>query len=381
MLMLGLAPFVKGRPTTFLYLVVICFFVGFRYETGFDWPVYKRIFLIYADGFSFGEIVFTSGFFGQEPGFLLSLAIGAVIFPNYEYVQAVYTLFLIYSIICLSRTVGVKNTALVVALALSFVIFTLGFSTVRQSLAIAIFNIGFALSLSGKTKWSYLVYGLSATFQLSVLVYLAAILVSRVMVRGNGSPNRGRFFVLCIASPVVLAILMQSAALLPGILGAKIAFYAEDFSFTEVNLLDLYLVLGFALIAWHVSVTGRREALQDPMILRLRIVIFTLAAIAISSTFVDVFRDRVSYELVILYSVYLGTVHVNNLWLARVSLGIFGSAFSIYFLTSTAGQLAFVPYQIALISIDEFAENDGKARQTKLFETINRDPPCMEDCD
>lgn len=162
----------QDLPLTFFLYIFIGVLGGIRFETGMDWPQYAD----YFDSISVEQGLFTS-YLSND--YKLAFEFGYFLL-NYliKYLGGgIALVFLIASVFCALSTYLLSsffpgNRVFIFAIYVSYNFIYMHFSTVRQSIAVGLFFIGLwmYLKLSNK-KLMLLFFGISASFQISALLY------------------------------------------------------------------------------------------------------------------------------------------------------------------------------------------------------------------
>lgn len=371
-LMFAFAPFARTRMAKALFFFGVVFFVSFRFETGFDWPVYKAIFEAFQSQFTVTQLIFYQFVYSQEAGFLLLTGIFASFLPNYEAFQALVSLVFLVSIWRLSLTVGVKNVAMVFALVFSYLLLTVGFSTVRQSLAIAVFNFGLIAVLSSRRWLGAFLFALSVTIQVSASIYIAAFVIVRAFLAFNRVPKFGAMIGIIVSILIGLFGVLPTVASFVPFLADRFSYYTEAFSdLSGFGLWGVFFFVAFISISAHVSYFPRNspDSFIKDMVLRSMIVV--LCAFSLATEFFPIIRDRASYEMWILYSVLLAKGGLRFKWEARLVAFSFGMVFTFLNVLSHPGRLAFVPYQNLVACHFSQCEGSGIDRQIQMSEELD----------
>jgi hypothetical protein len=369
---LGLAVVTQLRPVSIgirngIVFLVSLFIIGFRYEMGFDWPFYKDIFdqigIYDVRGFfeNFEYFHLISRF---ETGFLILFYFGARLFKEYELFQAFATLLFFFSFFRLGRAMGTRNIGIALVLCHLFLLFSLEFSTLRQSVAIAFFNLGFAAYLKGKRVPVALYFLLAVTMQVSSVIYIVALLIAIGAPRNVWLIFLALFFMVLPASMPVFVL--SVADLLPTAVGNKLVYYITEREYGNslieggISLafyLSVLFILTFELRRQKLTAVGRRNVL-----LKFGIVLVVLALLLFPIT---TLRNRVLYELVPFLS--LLAFSETLLRRARLRFVLFGTGtlfFSIALIQTSS--FMYVPYRNYLTSIVTGAESDGLDRYDRL---------------
>lgn len=363
------SPF-AGRWKAFVwsFAAFLVFFVSFRFETGFDWPVYKMLFSELQSRFTgFNASCFSENY-NQEILFVGVLGVMSQVFADYEIPQAIFSLFFLASIFLLGRAFRIANIALFVALALSYIILTVGFSTVRQSLAIAAFNFAIVLYLNRRHYACAALLTLCLLFQYSAAMYVFAFLLAVATSRRY----RSAWFDVGIFVGLASGALVGSAAFLllakTGVVvgSERVSFYVQMYSMRGINLWDILFSLVLIGISGHAIFSvlqfdrAEREILASRMML-------TLAALALGALLIPVIRERASYEMWVLYSVLLCSRISALRKLAICGAFAFAACYAALVGFRGAALLMFHPYQNYLI--EEFSSSKYPPRQYKQFIT------------
>ena len=363
--------FIERRLTTNIFLFAVFLFVGLRLETGFDWPVYKEIYATFQQDFSLLNVAVYVLKYGQEPGFLFLLGLSSQYLPNFEVFQALVTIALLWSTVFLAQAVGVRKTALVVAIAMTYLMLPVGFSTLRQSMAISFVNFGLAHFLRRKNARGALFFVLAALFQLSSLVYIAAFGAARFLGRTKQPPPLRTFLIATAGAAVLAPVAIQAISLVSRFAALKLEFYLEFSGTLQLSQLDLIFFVFFgacAVLSARVMVIPGTES---PYSNELRQLIMVLSAFGASSNFLTVLRDRVSNELFLLVSILLIMPGVRFRWFFVgffITFGLFNSVIDFF---PYPRYLAFAPYQNVVVSYLLGQESTGHDRSGNFMEILD----------
>ena len=178
------------RVSTFLFFVSCVFFICFRFETGSDWLIYKREFLdINFDNNFYSEIFRLSKEHSHEPFFSLSVYVLKYITNSFFYTNFLGGIFILNSYYCLSKNYNINSNYFTLILLL-FLIFTVHFSIIRQSVAMAFVNFGI-IAWNKNDLWKLLLFFLLAflfhnTSIIFITIFAVSIYISRAL--GNKIP-------------------------------------------------------------------------------------------------------------------------------------------------------------------------------------------------
>lgn len=364
---------VRRKINVLLIFFGVFLFVGLRMETGFDWPIYKDAFNYFQGGFSWSKIAVFQLQQSQETGFLLILGLLGQVMPNYEVAQALFALFFLYSFYKLSTTMPGARPALALAVFFSFFLLSIGFSTVRQALAISFFNMAlYQLFRQKRSRTIYLYLAAAIAVHVSAIIYVLVFLLARILTRTVGKIGlplhlTGSF---CLLMGLPSAFLLATA-LLPGIL-ERVAYYQNLTMFSNLSLFSLAFSVILLLMGSLVAFTrnGSSSPQEANTVFRNLIVLFS--AISFASLFFATLRDRLAYELILLFSIYISTQLTARNVIAIVVVVLFG----LYYQLSILGpprDLAFIPYQNSLILLLTATESTGAQRSSQYMEIYIED--------
>ena len=359
----------------FLFLIINLWFVGLHYEVGFDWVLYKDQFEEFSrlqPGEFYSAFSFFQQFYGHETGFLILSFLAAHILPTFEfYYLAVFAFFLV-SIISLARTMASRNLIASFLFIHLFLLFTLEFSTLRQIVAISIFNIGLACFFNRRTYVAYSLMVSAAFFQVSALIYLFAFLAS----------NRSNRKVLLYTAPVILfAVSLSFVSLLDvpfltalGSMGVKLVWYFElrEERFSPNVFEQVFFAMLFCLLASWSFYSIRKKPGLSASNKTVAKMIFVMCLLALAFFGINTIRNRIMYEIVILASLsaFVAETRLRS-YLKTVLCG-----WGVVFLTVSLlkpSSFVYVPYQNYAIYEVFDLESDGQERQERLrHELANR---------
>lgn len=359
---------IRGRIATHIFFILVFLFVGLRLETGFDWPVYKSIHQIFQESFTLTDVVLVSAFYGQEMGFLFSLGFTSYYFQSLEMFQAIVTILLLWSTAFLARTAGVQKLAMVIAIMMTYLMWSVGFSTLRQSMAISFFNFGLAFFMR-KQRFSGVAFFIAAvSFQMSSLIYIAAFILSRLLWRKNRPLRLRTFLIAAIGATAVLPIAMQAISMVSVIAAEKLEYYLALAPTMRFGLFEIFFALFFAAATFMVSSRMSRSSDEDAQGNDIPRLIMLLAAIGISTTFFAVMRDRISYEVFLLASIYLMTPGVRYRYYFVIFFVCFGLLHTSMSIFPYPARIAFEPYQNVIISYVFDQPSTGPERNGAFME-------------
>lgn len=370
MLALGLASFIRSNRMQIAFCVFVFVFVGLRYETGFDWPVYKRTFEIISVNFSLNGILAYSETFKVELGWLVITGLVGQLFPEYEFLQAIVALLFLVSTFKLCRALGVQNVAMAIAIASSFLLLTLLFSTTRQCFAVSLFNLAAVAAV--RRQWTLMVVlsAFAVSIHTSTTLYIAAMVYATV--RPSKLPSIAMVATMLALSVTFVLLIPIVAGSLPDILASRVIWYNLDQSFDNIGLWKIYFLILGSFITVYTLLIGPTDHGHNHASTFHRRLVIALAVMCMGTYSLDVIRDRISYEMFLVFSVYLARSDLPFRVIARVgafSLGLFFSMLNIF---APENRIVFMPYQSAVTVLLTGETGDGRARQELLQREFER---------
>lgn len=361
--------YLNMRLRTGTVVVLSFLFVGFRYQTGFDWSYYETLYdhILQTEFFSLSELLASQSLVASvEPGFVLTTFLASRLFPQFEFVAALYTLVLLLSIGKLGSVLGVKN----IGMALLFIhlplLFTLEFSTVRQSLAIAMFNFGLAYYFEKRRGLSIFFFGLSPLFQISGIMYLAVFF----MAIGSRRASRTVFIGL-IATLIVFStppMLLKLGSFLPPDIGAKLDWYVTERA-KGGGLIDLGTAFLLLLPTTLITLNLLRKKTHPHDAVTIFRIVALMSVIALAFVGEQTIRNRLMYEIVILLSllsfsrIYPVIPHMRKVLL---SFGLIMLALYLF----QSSRIMYMPYQNFLVWKALGLQSTAEERQTEYFRRL-----------
>jgi len=362
----------RNQSVLAIYLVAF-FFIGLRMETGFDWLVYKDVFDRFADGFSWEKIALIQLQYSQETGFLFLVGLLAQLIPNYEVIQAIFTLFFLYSFFKLASEIPGSRPALALAVFLSFFLLSVGLSTVRQALAMSLFNMGLYYFFRGRSPLYIYSFFIFATFiHVSAAAYIIIFIAARMYKKLIG--RIGIFSHVALSGALFFAlplVFFTTLAMFPNF-SSRAAYYE---GITLTNNINLFSI-AFAAVMLLTGFVATQKRQTSSEALEKFIILGNMTAIFSSVTFASIFfltlRDRLAYELIVLFSIYVSTHLSLKNFLSMGVVTIFGLFYQFAILRPPR-DLAFVPYQNSLILFISGSESTGVQRSSQYMEIFIED--------
>lgn len=358
-------------------LAFLCFtiyFVAFRFETGFDWPIYKAL---YSIGKEAGTVDFGgySRIYNGEPLYIITQSLLAKIFPSYEYLQFIYSAIFLSSLFYFGVNFARAKVFEFLSIVMSYLVLTVGFSTVRQSLAISFVLLALVLFNRGRFYFAAAIAVVGVFFHYSAILYVAAFLICIASIRFDRTRGVATFSVVLIAilCSYVCIFLAWKFGILPS--GERVHYYAAALQNYRFGLWDGMFAALFIGMAGHVMISeaffsrNLEHGKIHEMISRM---VLVLAAISFASLILPVVRDRLSYLLWILYAVFLTRPGVFLRKLATISVVAFGILFNVIAHFRYPNSLMFLPYQNSITGSTGGAGRSGGERYNEFIIEHNK---------
>jgi hypothetical protein len=351
----------------FFFFIPTILIIGFRYEVGFDWHLYKFQFNQFSDisiTDFFSQFPVHMATYSHEPFFLITSYLFSQILPEYEYMQiAVYLLFM-YSTYKLGKVLRVSNIIASFIPIHFFLLFTLEFSAIRQIIAISFFNIGLAFFLQRKQRKMLGFYIIATLNQFSSLFYIIA--------QNLATSNSKRKHIFLILSIFVVAFLTLGGLnslltlLLPDFIGSKLNFYLFEREYKpslviQIAFLTVWLVTIFVLLK-------ARKKMKKKVLLVTHIILL-LCFLAIATLWLAVVHNRLMYELIILISLLVYGPEFSHQKVLRYFILLAGLLFFTFSMKATTS-FVFIPYQNYIWFQLNGYESNGYQRYDEYLQLI-----------
>lgn len=363
---------VTGARRSFPLLGMVTFlFLALRFETGYDWPDYKHLYELTPSIFdgSFRDILDVANSELKEPLFVLLIGVLKALGGDFQSLIVFCAAVQVFGF-CLFIALLTDRPVLVFVLSVSWLIFTLYMSTLRQGLAVTLF-MGFMVLMDRRRLVLATLVGLvGLMFQYSSIAYFLIYFVARFT-----KSNRVVLFIFAFVALVALLGVDFSQTILeflggfgPGIVNEKIDYYLNtaeiransfDKAYTFLFSTAVFLLLYF-------FPPAEKEA-------RLVKVMHGMALLycIIAVFFYDfpLLRNRVQYlVLPFCYFFVARIIYGMNL---RCRSGVYTAlvlinGFYFYLFLDKASSAPFVPYQDFLTHVSTGDYGDGLNRYEQL---------------
>ena len=225
--------FFAGRKRVFILSCFSVFlFIVFRFETGYDWPNYADLYLVLPEfgSYDISKVMVGADQYNMEPVFAIFISWIKVLFGgNFQWVIFFQSVLLVGSLAFLISNLP-NSRASVFAVCFSWLVFSLYFSVLRQSVSVSLFWMGVAFYFKDKRWSSCWLFFASILFQYSAVAYLLVFLVS---LRQYTKRFMWMVFLACLflsffSEQLVGSLLAPLAVLDFSFVGSKVSFYLYD---------------------------------------------------------------------------------------------------------------------------------------------------------
>ena len=351
------------RIATFLTFLVYIFFVGFRFETGFDWLGYRNEFYSLDFNNNFLDEIFSKAeLYKHEPFYVFSVYVIKYFLPDFFFIIFLSSFLLYYSYKKLAITFNINVNSLLLVVLL-FSLFTVSFSVIRQSIAIAFFNLAIVNWVNKKHKKLVLFLVLAFLFHFSSILYIGVFFVSIFIsrIKRVDIPFKIYGIILFVGVIIPQVITFDNSTRI----GKKLNYYFSHNFNGNIFEIAFNLVLYLAILLF-LYVLRKKATKQLSWILHYIILSILLSLIFFS---INPIRNRIFYELIILLSIYLLVHKKSMFWLKDIKLLFLYGFGSVLFIASTLKlySIAFTPYQ-SYFQVWFFNDyGNGEARQEYIY--------------
>lgn len=361
--------FIREKRIFLLSIVVFFFFLALRVDTGYDWPVYQRVFESISSFSNFTEIRNISSSFSQEVGFVFLLAILKSISSEFQIVIITISIietFALYKFLELTS----KSPSMVLAIVGTWLLFTLYFSVLRQGLAVAFFFLFFIYMHHKFYIRSILMMIFSLSVQMSSLAYFLLYWL------GSFKIKRSLILFMFICSLIggyfskqitlTLFYLIHNSGL--PIIAEKAIWYMEGRE-TVVNIYDKIFVYTYSTVMFYFLYSTWNSYKNTIWI---RISFIAVLFIFIQLLFIDypLIRNRIQYIafsmqfVLIINYFYNETIYIKFI----IATILFVTVFTYFtMMLNRSYSIVFVPYQDYIrYKLFDF-KSTGEERQEEMF--------------
>jgi hypothetical protein len=344
----GLFDFVfKKKQIYYFSVAVFLFFISLRYETGYDWPVYKKVFDNIRGMVTWTELTEACKTYSMEPLFLLMVSLLKSITDDFQiliifvYIIEVYALHKFLKIFYCGR-------ALTIAVIGTWLLFSLYFSVLRQGLAVSFFLLFYVSNFYRNNLKAFLFFLFSITTQFSSIIYYLLFFCTKYHFTKKSFLTLAIFsFVFSFFSAPISNLIFEAISRLNiPVLSAKTEWYAHG-RIVHTNTFDLvyvYIYGGvfsyFLYKVWPIY----NNTLYHPLL------IFSSVFIFIQFFFIDypLLRNRIQYvaflmQFLIFIDYFYKKTFTERLIVFSSLMIVFFGYFSLFLIKESS--LPLIPYQ------------------------------------
>jgi EpsG family len=354
------------------YFLLFMVFVGFRFETGYDWPVYKDQFEItrLEEFWSIWDSVLAQQIINnQDLGYLIISFLGSKLFGSYELFQSAIAAFFILSVFRLGKALGHPNVILAITIASTLIMLSLEFSTLRQCLAISFFNFAICCFLDKRlwqsAFWACLAISTQFSAAIYVVIFLISVFTNKRIVLATVIGGVSVFAItLLVNSGIGLSILPANSLL-------KLQSYQGQ-NYDGGIFVDLFFfLLAITVICYCLYLPKVNHTKSEHVLILRKFTIFS-ALLMLMFLGLPTIRDRIAYEMAILFGFLAAWPEKQLQYLALMSRAAFvllGTTYTANLLLGDKG-LPFIPYQNYLVYQFYGLPSDGRARVDRTIELL-----------
>lgn len=329
------------KVSSIIVFILYVIFVGFRFETGFDWIMYTTEFkTINFENTFLDEILRISKKYSHEPFYVIIVYWIKFFFKDFFFITFLTSLLLYYSYKKIAQEFKININLLILSLLL-YLLFTVHFSLIRQSLAIAFFNFAIVQWNKKDIKYTVLLLIVSFLFHFSAIIYISLFTSSVLLTKYRGRKLHYKLF---------LGLLMAGVFLPRNInfgdktrIGRKLNFYfSYDF---DVNILEVTFTIVFY-ISVLLLIAKIIKKLEDKYLWMANFVVLSII-VSISFISINTFRNRIFYQMIVVVAIIVLTYGNTIFWrkeLQKTLFLMFGLTLYIASIVKFYG-IAYIPYQ------------------------------------
>jgi len=271
------------------FRAIIWFIIVFRFKTGFDWEFYQE----YYASLLLDAPTEIHRF--MEPGFVaLNWALSRIT-PDIQVLFWLCSIAVLSAFWLTERLISRWVIGTYYMVVANFLLFSVFFSVVRQSLALALCLLAILAIVESQRLQAVALLILSPLFQIFGAVYSGIVLVAAVTGKWHGKALLGAYIAVAVLGR--LAWWLAGIIQLPGTLGGRINYYAHIGSAG----IDIETIFVFVLASAFIIVLGYRYFWQssDDVTGKLLARIAMLTALMVLVVVdIEIIRNRLIYLLV-----------------------------------------------------------------------------------
>lgn len=233
-------------------LIVLVVFVGLRYQLGYDWIAYERLFEFTTGRFSLQEYYLSRSVLSTEPLFYLLNIVIRDMGGSFEILLLVLAIFNLSVIDNMSSRIAPGSQPFVWLFYFCLAILAVQFNILRQAVASSFVILCLLNLAEGRPPRAAIYFTLGLGFHVSILMFLPVILAFRFVPKYRTVATIIIALFALFASGAFIGGTLISAAggVLPSFVGSKVDNYTDSFAgggLSGVSPLSLILVFTYLL--------------------------------------------------------------------------------------------------------------------------------------
>lgn len=350
-------------------LIVLIVFTGLRYQIGYDWVAYEKLFQAVPPSLSLQYYNNDRTILAVEPLYYLLNVLVKMVGGTTEFLFFIISLFNILVIDWAAKSIHPSSRPLVWMVYFFIALVAVQFNIIRQALASSFVLIALVSAMNGRTVSKYVWLAVATGFHASTVIFLPAIIFARVRI--SGTVVVGVLIVSLVlffsGAIIVGGIGSFLAAFAPSFVGAKASAYANGFEsgvglYGVTPAVAILIILHLGLLYVFCFEPDRTFVINVAIALTLLLIFGHLAISQVPSVWNRIMAVALIWQVAALS----GTAFFRKLGLERQFLGIvltgLGGMGMMAYQLARPESLAFVPYH-SLIQVWAFDDyGDGRAR-------------------
>ncbi len=366
--------FTERRNAYWFSLTIFSLFLILRFDTGYDWPEYKRIFDSISEGVNYVEIMYISIDAGKEFGFVYFLSVLKLISKDFQIVILVVSIIEIYALHKFLKLTS-NYPAMVLAIVGTWLLFTLYFSVLRQGLAVSFFLLFWIFMQKKNYLRAILMILFSLSMQISSIAYYVLYYFSAF------KPKKNLLLFIFITTFILgnfsqqitytLFTILQNAGI--PIISEKATWYMQGIQ-TGANLYDKFYVYIYSIVMFcFLYITWD----SYKTLLWIRISFFAMVFILIQLLFIDypLIRNRIQYVAFMMqFILFINYFYNKQVFIKFIIFTVLLITVLAYYslMLNRTTNIVFRPYQDYIrYNLFDF-ENTGLNRQEQMYEYMAR---------
>lgn len=236
-----------ARPLSLLVLII---FVGLRYQLGYDWIAYERLFEFVTGRFSFQEYDLSRSILPTEPLYYFLNVLVRGVGGSFELLLFILAAFNLCVIDRMAERIAPGSQPFVWFFYFCLAILAVQFNILRQAIASSFVILCLLSVAEGRTSRAAIYFIVGLGFQVSILMFLPVILMVRFIPSVRVVSILLTMLVTLFISGAFIGgtLIGATVGILPAFLGSKVDNYTDSFAsgaLSGVSPLSLLLVVAY----------------------------------------------------------------------------------------------------------------------------------------